>query len=46
MEKKSYAGLDLDVYEEVLDNGLRVYISPIPRHTIHARITTFLAAQH
>ena len=41
MEKKSYAGLDLDVYEEVLDNGLRVYISPIPRHTIHARITTF-----
>ena len=41
MEKKSYAGLDLDVYEDVLDNGLRVYISPIPRHTIHARITTF-----
>ena len=41
MEKKSYAGLDLDVDEEVLDNGLRVYISPIPRHTIHARITTF-----
>ena len=41
MEKKSYKGLDLDVYEEVLDNGLRIYISPIPRHTIHARITTF-----
>ena len=41
MDKKSYNGLNLDVYEEVLDNGLRVYISPIPRHTIHARITTF-----
>lgn len=41
MEKKSYNGLDLNVYEEVLDNGLRVFISPIPRHTIHARITTF-----
>ena len=41
MEKKSYDGLDLDVYEEVLDNGLRIFISPIPRHTIHARITTF-----
>ena len=41
MKKKNYKGLDLEVYEEVLDNGLRVYISPIPRHTIHARITTF-----
>ena len=41
MQKKSYNGLDLDVYEDVLDNGLRVYITPIPRHTIHARITTF-----
>ena len=41
MEKKSYNGLDLDVYEEVLDNGLRIFISPISRHTIHARITTF-----
>ena len=41
MEKKNYEGLDLDVYEEVLDNGLRIYISPIERHTIHARITTF-----
>ena len=41
MQKKSYNGLDLEVYEDVLDNGLRVYIAPIPRHTIHARITTF-----
>lgn len=41
MEIKAYKGLDLKVYEEVLDNGLRVFISPIPRHTIHARITTF-----
>lgn len=41
MEKKGYNGLDLDVYEEVLDNGLRIFISSISRHTIHARITTF-----
>ena len=41
MKKNNYKDLNLDVYEEVLDNGLRVYISPIPRHTIHARITTF-----
>ena len=41
MKMKKYKGLDLKVYEEVLDNGLRIYISPIPRHTIHARITTF-----
>lgn len=41
MEKKGYNGLDLNVYEEVLDNGLRIFISPISRHTIHARITTF-----
>lgn len=39
--EKSYNGLDLKVYEEILDNGLRVYISPILRHTIHARITVF-----
>ena len=41
MKKKSYVGIDLDVYEEVLDNGLRVYIAPIHRQTRHARLTTF-----
>ena len=41
MQKKNYNGLDLTVYEDVLDNGLKVYIAPIPRHTIHARVTTF-----
>lgn len=38
---KEYENLNLKVYEYTLDNGLRVYISPIARHTIHARITTF-----
>ena len=41
MEKHSYKTINLDVYEEVLDNGLRVYISKIPRNNIHARMTTF-----
>lgn len=41
MEKHSYKIINLDVYEEVLDNGLRIYISKIPRNSIHARITTF-----
>ncbi len=41
MDKHSYKIINLDVYEEVLDNGLRVYISKIPRNSIHARITTF-----
>lgn len=41
MEKHSYKIINLDVYEEVLDNGLRVYISKIKRNSIHARITTF-----
>ena len=41
MKKRSYVGIDLDVYEEVLDNGLRVYIAPIHRQTRHARLTTF-----
>lgn len=41
MKMQSYNGLGLNVYEDVLDNGLKVFISPIPRHTIHARVTTF-----
>lgn len=40
MNKISLKKLDLDIYEEVLDNGLRVYLCNIPRHTIHARMTT------
>ena len=32
--------LDLDIYNEVLDNGLRVYLCKIPRNSIHARMTS------
>lgn len=41
MKKKTFNGLDIDVYEEVLDNGLRIFLCPLDRHTVHARITTF-----
>lgn len=40
MNKISLKKLDLDIYEEILDNGLKVYLSKIPRNTIHARMTT------
>ncbi len=40
MNKISYEKIDLDVYSEVLDNGLRVYLSKIPRNEVHARITS------
>ncbi|MBR3198463.1 MAG: insulinase family protein [Bacilli bacterium] len=39
MNKISYENIDLDVYTEVLDNGLRVFLIKIPRNEIHARIT-------
>jgi predicted Zn-dependent peptidase len=41
MKKKTFNGLDIDVYEEVLDNGLKIFLCPLDRHTVHARITTF-----
>ena len=40
MKTLTYDNLDLKVYEEVLDNGLTVYLSKIPRYSIHARMTT------
>ena len=40
MNKISLKKLDLDIYNEVLDNGLRVYLCKIPRNTIHARMTS------
>ena len=41
MIKKSYNKLDLDVYEETLDNGLRIYVCKIPRVEAHAKLTAF-----
>lgn len=40
MEKKTFNKLDLDVYEETLDCGLRIFICPLDRHEIIAKITT------
>ncbi len=39
MDKISYNKIDLDVYNFNLDNGLRVFLSKIPRNEIHARMT-------
>ena len=39
MKKNSYEKLDLNVYSETLENGLRVYLCKIPRNEIHARMT-------
>ena len=40
MNKISLKKLDLNIYTEVLDNGLKVYLCKIPRNTIHARMTS------
>lgn len=40
MRKLNIENLDLVIYEEVLENGLKVYLCNIPRHNIHARITS------
>ena len=40
MNKISLKKLDLDIYSDVLDNGLKVYLCKIPRNNIHARITS------
>ena len=39
MEKKKFAGLDLEIYEHTLDNGLKIYVCPMDRYKIDARIT-------
>ena len=39
MKKLTYEKIDLDVYTETLDNGLRVFLCKIPRNEIHARMT-------
>ena len=40
MNKISLKKLDLDIYNDILDNGLRVYLCKIPRNTVHARMTS------
>ncbi|MBR3898429.1 MAG: insulinase family protein [Bacilli bacterium] len=40
MNKVTIEKLDVDVYEEVLENGLKVFLCKIPRYSIHARLTS------
>ncbi len=44
MEKKTYNHLDLDIYEETLDNGLRIFICPMDRCEAFAKITTLFGS--
>ena len=37
---KIFENLDFEIYEEKLDNGLRIYLCNIPRYNIHARMTS------
>ena len=39
MEKKEYEGLDITVFEEVLNNGLRVYLCKLPLDETYAKMT-------
>ena len=39
MEKKQYEGLDITVFEEVLNNGLRVYLCKLPLDETYAKMT-------
>ena len=40
MNKIKLKKIDSEIYEEVLENGLRIYLSKIPRNLIHARMTS------
>ena len=39
MEKKTFNNLNLDVYEETLPNGLRIFLCPMSRHEVAAQMT-------
>ena len=39
MKKKKINGLNLDIYEEVLENGLKIFVCPMKRYKIDARMT-------
>lgn len=40
MKKKTYNHLDLEVYEETLSCGLRIFVCPMDRHETFAKMTT------
>lgn len=39
MERKKFKGLDLEIYEHTLNNGFKIYVCPMARYKIDARIT-------
>lgn len=47
MHKLTYEGMDLDVYNETLDNGLDIYVVPMPKFTkMYATFTTKFGSIH
>ncbi|MCI8778156.1 MAG: insulinase family protein [Bacilli bacterium] len=41
MKQKKFSGINLEVFSETLDNGLRVYVVPMKdKHNIHATFST------
>ena len=47
MKKLTYSGLNVDVYEEVLANGLTIYVLPLPKFVnIFATFTTKYGSVH
>lgn len=40
MKKIELENLDISVYEDKLECGLRIYLCKLPRHMIHARLTS------
>ena len=46
MNRIIIGGLDLNFYEDVLDNGLKVILCKIPRNSVHARISTFFGGSN
>ena len=44
MKKKNFNNLNLDIYEEELENGLKIFICPMNRYKIDARMTVHFGA--
>ena len=40
MIKQKISNLDLNIYEETLDNGLKIYICPMDKNNTHASVVT------
>ena len=44
MKKKNFNNLNLDIYEEELENGLKIFVCPMNRYKIDARMTVNFGA--